>query len=100
MLEEGVPDLLVVGTAADVEEVDGDVLVADADLLDAVVDADGGDVLVDELALAVPFYDAGLARLGVPDRDQLRKLAGTFSSIWLPYILSYNLYNSSNHAQL
>lgn len=58
VLEEWVTDLLVVGAAADVEEVYRDVFVEQGYFFYPVVHADGCDVLVDEFALAVSLYYA------------------------------------------
>ena len=80
-LEEGVANVLVVVAAAQIKEIDCHFPAGDVDLLDSVVDSDGGDILLDESALAVPFDDAGLADAGVSDRDELSGRGGTFSRI-------------------
>ncbi len=59
--EKIVADFLVVGAAAEVEEVDGDFIAGNVDFFDTVVDADGGNVLLDEATFAVTLDDAGLA---------------------------------------
>jgi hypothetical protein len=65
VFKEGIANLLVVGTATDVEEVDCDWFVVDGDFLNTVVDTDGGDVLGNEFALAVALDDAGLSCLSI-----------------------------------
>ena len=65
-----IANFLVVGAATEVEEIDGDFIAGDIDFFDTVVNADGGDVLLNESAFAVAFDDTGLAGFFVSNRDE------------------------------
>ena len=56
--EEIVTDFLVVGTATEVEEVDGDFFACYVDFLYTVIDSDCSDILLYEPALTVALDDA------------------------------------------
>ena len=66
-LVEGVADLLVIGAAAEVEEVDSYFASGNGYFFDSVVDTDGGNVLLHETPLAIAFNYAGFAYTGVPN---------------------------------
>ena len=80
-LEEGVANVFVVIAAAQIKEIDCYFPARYVNLLDSIVDSDGGDVLLHKSALTVPFDDAGFADAGVSDRDELSGSGGTFKRI-------------------
>ena len=65
------PDQPILIVPRQVKEVDRDRLVLDRQLFDAVIDADSGNVALDEAALAVALDEAALADLGVAHRRNL-----------------------------
>lgn len=73
ILEEGITDECIVVVTAQVEEVDCDLLARDGHLLDSVVDADCGDVLLHEPSLTVALDNAAFADLLIADRQQLHE---------------------------
>lgn len=83
---EGIANLLIISTAAEVEEVDCYFPARNSHFLDSIVHSDGCYVFLHEPPLAVTFDDARFAHLCITHGDQLPRNSGTFSNIWLPSI--------------
>lgn len=65
MLKEGIPYLLVIWAAADIEEIDCNTFVIDINFLHTIIDSNCRYVLVYKFPLAVAFNNAGLPCFGI-----------------------------------
>lgn len=78
VLVEFIADLVELGTTSEVPEIDLDVLAGYLQVLGAIVDTNGADILGDELARAVRD-----PKLGERDQDRPRRLEYLFLAIAL-----------------